>query len=154
MGSDFSQQLEAHHRALVEEIARVEEEIAARSQHLRQLQLKLESVLELMKMEGVAPPQAHRHFIEVTHDLLLESGPCHYTELAKSLRAQGVLIPGTKPEANLLAHMSRDERFIKVGRGTYAVRTGKDASAPPRSADAIGIEPHTRKPRGTRHGRA
>lgn len=125
MGSDFAKQLEAHHRDLIEQIARVEEEIASRTQHLRQLQLKLESVLELMKMEGIAPPQAHRHFIEVAHDLLLESGPRHYTELANVLRTQGVLIPGTKPEANLLAHMSRDPRFAKVGRGTYAVLTGK-----------------------------
>jgi hypothetical protein len=120
-GTDFAAHLEAHHQALVEEIARVEQEIAFRTQHLRQLQLKLESVFELMKVEGIAPPQAHRHFLEVAHDVLLQSGPRHYVELASELRAQGVLIPGAKPEANLLAHMSRDSRFQKVGRGIYAV---------------------------------
>lgn len=121
MVSAFGTQLEVHHRALVSEIANVEAHIAERTQYLRQLQLKLESVLELMKIEGVAPPQAHRHFLEVAHDVLLQSGAEHYVALASTLRAQGVLIPGSKPEANLLAHMSRDGRFKKVGRGTYEV---------------------------------
>lgn len=121
MPSPFAGHLEAHHRALVAEIVEVEGHIAERTQHLRQLQLKLESVLELMKAEGVAPPQAHRHFLEVAHDVLLQSGPEHYVTLASTLRAQGVLIPGAKPEANLLAHMSRDARFKKVARGTYGV---------------------------------
>lgn len=121
MVSAFGTQLEAHHRALVSEIVDVESHIAERTQYLRQLQLKLESVIELMKIEGVAPAQAHRHFLEVAHDVLLQSGAEHYIALATTLRAQGVLIPGSKPEANLLAHMSRDGRFKKVGRGTYEV---------------------------------
>jgi hypothetical protein len=154
VGSDFSKQLERHHSALIQEITRVEEEIAARTQQLRQLQLKLESVLELMKLEGAAPPQAHRHFIEVAHDRLLESGPCHYADLARELRVQRVLIPGTKPEANLLAHMSRDERFVKVGRGTYAVRTGARAKEHPRVEAEMSGEKTTKSPRGARPRRA
>jgi hypothetical protein len=108
--SEFGKQLELHHKTLVEEIA-----------ELRQLQGKLESVLGLMKVEGVAPPTAQRHFIEAAHDLLLEKGRLHYLDLARALREAGVFIPGMKPEANLLAHMSRDERFTKVDRGVYEV---------------------------------
>ena len=142
-GTDFAAHLEAHHRALVEEIARVEQEIASRTQHLRQLQLKLESVLELMKVEGIAPPQAHRHFLEVAHDLLLESGPRHYVELASDLRARGVLIPGAKPEANLLVHMSRDSRFQKVGRGMYAIGGTPKAGIMPKTTAKKGAAPAT-----------
>jgi hypothetical protein len=119
--SEFGKQLELHHQALVVEITQKSERIATETEELRQLQLKLESVLELMKIEGVAPPTAQRHFIEAAHDRLLEKGRCHYIALAHDLREAGVYIPGLKPEANLLAHMSRDVRFEKVGRGVYAV---------------------------------
>jgi len=124
MSNEFTQQLEAHHKMLVEEITRREQKLVVEGEELRVLQLKLESVIELMKAEGIAPATAHRHFLEVAHDHLLQHGRMHYVELTRELRDAGVFIPGVKPEANLLAHMSRDARFTKVDRGVYEVDHG------------------------------
>lgn len=35
--------------------------------------------------------------------------------------AQGIRIVGKNPEANLLAHISRDQRFARVSRGMYTL---------------------------------
>jgi hypothetical protein len=117
----FAEQLEAQRRSLVTEIRELQEVIAEKTARVGQLQLKLESVLELMKLEGAAPATTERHFIEVAHDVLIERGELHYVDLAAEVQARGVFIPGAKPEANLLAHMSRDTRFEKVARGRYTI---------------------------------
>jgi hypothetical protein len=48
--------------------------------------------------------------------------PFHYKDLANNLMAQGVLISGKDPAANLLSHISRDDRFVRVAPGTYALK--------------------------------
>lgn len=46
----------------------------------------------------------------------------HYRELVEQLNAHGVNVPGRDPGANLLAHLGRDARFVRVGRGTYGLK--------------------------------
>src|SRR2546426_99188 len=102
--------------------------IAEETHLLGELQMKLESVLELMRMEGAQPIEggrAGRHFVEEAYDLLLESGPLHYTRVADLLRERRVFVPGIRPEMNLLAHINRDRRFQRVGRGTYRAHVDK-----------------------------
>jgi hypothetical protein len=48
--------------------------------------------------------------------------PMHYRELASKIMAAGKYIPGQDPAANLISHLSRDERFVRTDRGTYALR--------------------------------
>ncbi len=45
----------------------------------------------------------------------------HYRELADMIMAEGKLIPGKDPAANLIAHLTRDNRFIRTSPGTYAI---------------------------------
>ncbi len=51
--------------------------------------------------------------------------PWYYRELAERLKEVGVHIPGNDRAANLLAHISRDERFQRVKRGTYGLTEWK-----------------------------
>lgn len=116
-------ELQARREVLAREVAELKAKITKDSELLRQKQLTLESVLELMRMEGGAAADGDetRHFMEVAFDHLLQNGPMHYTKLCSALLAKGVLIPGGKPEANLLAHIGRDARFERVRRGEYSV---------------------------------
>jgi hypothetical protein len=61
-----------------------------------------------------------RHFLDVAYDILIKEGDLYYERLAGRLQEGGVTIPGRNPGANLIAHMSRDPRFKRTGRGTYA----------------------------------
>ena len=105
------------------EIADLQRKILEDTETLKQKQMTLESVIELLRREGVtdAAELDSRHFVEVAHDHLLEQGTMHYTKLCADLLARGVFIPGAKPEANLLAHINRDLRFHRVGRGEYSL---------------------------------
>lgn len=121
--------LERHRKALTEQIAWARERVATETERLAELQLKLESVLQLMRIEGLEPLEGGapgaRHFVEVAYDILLEEGPKHYTELTRALGERGVLVPGQRPEMNLLAHIARDKRFRRTGRGRYAVTVSR-----------------------------
>lgn len=127
--------LEERRRALQAEITELQAHIADDTEQLYKLQLTLESVLGLMRMEGAQPldgSPAFRHFVEVAYDYLLERGSgVHYRALATELQRKGVLIPGQRPEANLLAHIGRDHRFERAGRGVYkaVISTADDRMA-------------------------
>jgi hypothetical protein len=64
-----------------------------------------------------------RHFLDVAHDILNKGGPLYYETLLAKLGEMGIRIPGRNPGANLIAHMSRDTRFTRTGRGTYSAKT-------------------------------
>jgi hypothetical protein len=64
-----------------------------------------------------------RHFLDVAHDVLMKEGPLYYETLLAKLGEAGITIPGRNPGANLIAHMSRDSRFTRTGRGTYSAKT-------------------------------
>jgi len=48
--------------------------------------------------------------------------PAHYSKITKNIMAQGILIPGKNPAANLLTHISRDDRFVRTSSGTYGLK--------------------------------
>jgi hypothetical protein len=66
-------------------------------------------------------PPGDRHFTDVAYDILRQEGELYYDDLLSRLSDAGVRVPGRNPGANLIAHMSRDKRFRRVRRGTYAV---------------------------------
>ena len=63
-----------------------------------------------------------RHFLDVAYDILAEEGEVYYEDLVGKLSDAGAVVPGRNPGANLIAHMSRDKRFRRVRRGTYAIQ--------------------------------
>jgi len=72
--------------------------------------------------QGRAAVARDRHFMDVAYELIQHDGPMYYEALLGRLRAQGIAVPGRNPGANLIAHMSRDKRFARVGRGIYGSR--------------------------------
>lgn len=66
-------------------------------------------------------------------DLLRSHGaPMHISEIHKSLVSSGVDLPGRGDEANIILRLRRDEsRFVRTGRGTYALADGKHEHTPP-----------------------
>src|SRR5919108_1677009 len=96
---------------LIEERRRLEERARA-----------LESVMSTYQGGRRGPPTGtqplERHFLDVAFEILKREGQLYYEDLVARLAEAGVTVPGRNPGANLIAHMSRDKRFKRVGRGT------------------------------------
>jgi hypothetical protein len=73
-------------------------------------------------LPSLSPEPQGRHFLDVAHDILKKEGPLYYETLLAKLGEAGITIPGRNPGANLIAHMSRDTRFTRTGRGTYSAK--------------------------------
>src|ERR1700694_2091912 len=74
-------------------------------------------------LPALSPEPQGRHFLDVAHDILKKEGPLYYETLLAKLGEAGITIPGRNPGANLIAHMSRDTRFTRTGRGTYSAKS-------------------------------
>ena len=94
---------------------------------LEQRARALESVMSTYHSAGsrtavaVATETRDRHFLDVAYDVLKQEGQLYYEDLVARLGDLGVTVPGRNRGANLIAHMSRDKRFRRVGRGTYTI---------------------------------
>jgi len=71
---------------------------------------------------------------DAARGVLLELGqPVYYQDLYEAMRERGIMVPGKNPVANLVSQMGRDDRFVRVGRGTYGLLewqgVGQDAEA-------------------------
>jgi len=147
---------EEYVEALKEKLRKLRGEIADRQGRIQGLSAELEGkqrlaehILELLKAENVsveagelsssgehgASELAYRELAKTTS----RKGR-HYKELATWLLSRGVIIPGRNPAANLLAHISRDNRFVRVASGTYAL-------------SEWGVKPAARKRRKVRRRR-
>ncbi len=98
---------------------------------IEQLQKSAENILDLLHAEGVEINHSDKKFIELrsisdlAYDFLLNESylkPIHYIDLTNNIMSKGELIPGKNPHANLLSHISNDDRFIRVSPGTYGLK--------------------------------
>jgi DNA-directed RNA polymerase delta subunit len=56
--------------------------------------------------------------------VLEEAGePLHYKEIHRRLVARGFRVPGERPENNVGAHISKDERFESLGKGMWGLKS-------------------------------
>ena len=94
------------------------------------MQKSAESIIQLLRIEGVPIDSIDMQGLiqESISDLafahlnsLSEKHPVHYMDIFNGILASGKSLPGKNPAANLLTHMSRDERFIRVSSGTYGL---------------------------------
>lgn len=70
-----------------------------------------------------SPPRIGTPISETAYAVLDERGePMHYHPLTREVQMRGVAIGGKNPSNTLLAHLSRDDRFYRPGRGTYGLR--------------------------------
>jgi hypothetical protein len=96
----------------------------------------IQAIEELIRLEGgedaedskvtafpVKPEPGTSQIADGVYAVLQERGvPVHYSELTKEVLLRGVEIGGKNPANTLLAHLSRDDRFYRPGRGTYALK--------------------------------
>jgi hypothetical protein len=110
--------------ALRAEQKRVAERVGVKEAQLRNLD-------ELLSMEGAGQAVSNSadgvrpgvSFLDRAAEVLSGTrAGMHYRELVERLNADGVNVPGQDPGANLIAHLTRDARFVRVGRGTYGLR--------------------------------
>lgn len=132
----FVDELVARHRQIsgeVEKEMRKAQEIMATVANKKRA---LEALAQLIHIEGgtlpeesgpvVQFPSARRGstpISEMAYAVLDDAGvPMHYLPLTREVMVRGVGIGGKSPSNTLLAHLSRDERFYRPNRGTYALR--------------------------------
>ena len=121
-------------QSVVAEIETLRADAAAIATRIAMKESQLHNLDDLLALEGdagtPAPARAERttsvrsqRFIDAAHEILRTEGkPLHYRVLSQRLSEAGVYVPGKDPAANLLAHMSRDERFGRAGgRGIYGL---------------------------------
>lgn len=132
----FVDELLARHKQLTAEVDR---ETAKLQQVLADMEKKkqaLEAIERLIRIEGAALPEEPKSVVafpttvrvrspisDAAHEVLEERGePIYYQQLAREIQFRGVAIGGQTPANTMLAHLSRDDRFYRPARGTYALR--------------------------------
>ena len=116
---------------LKEEIIDGQNEIQKRFKKIETKQKQIKNITQLLAAEGMQldDPELASITDAPIADLAYEflkgdktHKPYHYSDIAKKLMSQGVLIPGKNPSANLLTHISRDGRFTRTASGTYGLK--------------------------------
>ncbi len=118
-------------------LSQLKEEIVARQNEIQDLfkqievdQEQIKNITHLLAAEGMQlndPDLAaitEAPIADLAYEFLKKDPdhkPYHYSEIAKGIMSQGVLIPGKNPSANLLTHISRDDRFIRTSSGMYGL---------------------------------
>jgi hypothetical protein len=77
-----------------------------------------------------APDRKGSSFVDQAAEVLRELGrPAHYRQLVELLADRKVYVPGKDPGANLISHITRDDRFVRTGRGLYGLAEWPSVSA-------------------------
>lgn len=72
--------------------------------------------------EGSRLPRSRHPVVdEVAHLLETEGHPLHISEIMRLLAEQKASLPGKGDQANVIAHIRRDPRFVRPSRGVYAL---------------------------------
>jgi hypothetical protein len=117
-------------RALGESSGRQRQQVRQLLESIGEKEEQIEHITSLLRAEGVdlgdegLPDLSPVSVSDMAYEVLsrLDSPePQHYRQLAKLIMAEGKLIPGQDPAANLIAHLGRDDRFVRTGRGMYGL---------------------------------
>jgi hypothetical protein len=124
---------------LLEEIRRLQTQVAPLETELRIRQEKLTAIERLLDLE-THPLEAisaskdssssgrmnSKRVADVAYEALKGGGaPMYYKQLYEAIVETGFEIHGKDPPTNLIAHIGNDPRFERVKRGTYALKEWK-----------------------------
>jgi hypothetical protein len=131
-------------RAYLEGLSKALDEKAAKDAELHRdmndLQRRIEHGRELLKLEGgddgpATAEGGHLYVVggekgqqktilaNAAREVLLETKkPMHYRVLTRAMQDRGVDIGGRDPSNNVVAALTRDDRFYRPQRGTYFLR--------------------------------
>lgn len=122
--------------ALMQKLSALKEDINKDRQHIKELLEKVQAkeeqanyIVKLLEAEDVSlsgkvvDGLQQKSISDLAFEKLksFQQEPVHYRKLADLIISDGKLIPGQDPAANLISHLSRDSRFVRVGRGTYGL---------------------------------
>lgn len=128
--SDYLNTLEWRLENLKKEILDHQESIQSIYEQINIKQEQIKNITQLLAAEGITfnDPELAKITDMPIADLAYEflkndqdQKPYHYSVITKNLLSQGALIPGKNPAANLLTHISRDDRFVRTASGTYGL---------------------------------
>ncbi len=131
MDSEYVSILQKKLAGLKDEKNRKSDEIKRLLSEIDVLQNSAENIVELLRVEGVDVDRddlkglIQQPISDLAHDYLKSINskkPMHYTDIFNGVLSSGKSIPGKNPAANLLTHMSRDERFVRISSGTYGLK--------------------------------
>jgi len=130
---------------ITREVEALRQQIAPLEEAIQRKEEELLVVDRLLGLQGDVPEESTRTplqgpgrdgrkgFVEAAADVLRRQGePLHYRALHAKVAAEKVHVRGRDPAANLLAHISRDDRFVWVQRGTYGLSEWGGSSRPKR----------------------
>ena len=166
MDTTYQQVLAAKRGEILAEIELLRREAGGLAFRLSLKEGQLKNIDDLLALEKgeISPndardaPQAERRGVSLSDQaaevLRIAAKPTHYRQIVGLLAERDVYVPGKDPGANLIAHIARDARFVRTGRGMYAlaqwpsvnaakvVRTKKRAVRKPRKRPprAVGSE--------------
>ena len=112
------------------EIAEQQKKVQGLFEIINQMQNQAQHIIELLRAEGIHLDKSDLESLgqisisDLAYQYLENNNshqPIHYRELTNAIMADGNLISGKDPAANLLSHIGRDERFVRVSSGTYGL---------------------------------
>lgn len=130
MDSDYVSVLRKKLGYLKEEKSKKHNEIKQLLSEIEVLQKSADNIIELLNVEGVLIDSndlvglIQESIADIAYDYFNSGNdkkPLHYQDIYNGILSSGKFLPGKNPAANLLTHMSRDKRFIRVSSGTYGL---------------------------------
>ncbi len=127
---EYIQGLHWRLNALKEEIAELQARVQEIGKTIEVRRGQAQRIMDLLSAEGkdIKDPEVLAlnpvAVDDVAYDYIKTRGakePIHYHDLAEALMTKGIQIPGQNPAANLLSHISRDDRFVRTAPGTYGL---------------------------------
>jgi len=110
------------------QLARVMNKVRPLEDEKRRLEDRLQALEVLIGSERRQPPsqtcvRKASTLADGVYDTLYASNePLHYARIYDLLVERGIEVPGKEPKKNLVAHLSRDDRFSRTGtRGVYGL---------------------------------
>jgi len=113
------------------EISELQKSVQSSLEKIDEKQKVIEHIVRLLEIEGVGLENSeitdflNKSYSDLAYEFLSSfdpKEPLHYRELYKNFVAKGIPISGKDPAANLLTHISRDDRFVRVSPGTYGLK--------------------------------
>ena len=133
----FVDELAARHKQLRAEVEKDKARLQSLQAEIAKKERAIDALEELLRIEGSQVPEESASVVDfpaaarvgtpisdAAYAVLDERGePMYYKPLAREVQMRGVTIGGQTPANTMLAHLSRDARFYRPARGTYALRS-------------------------------
>lgn len=114
-----------------DEISQLQINVKDSLEKVEEQQKAAEHIVRLLEIEGVDIGNSqiadfiNKSYSDLAYELLQNSDlkePQHYRDIYNAFLSKGIPVSGKDPAANLLTHISRDERFVRVAPGTYGLK--------------------------------